>query len=373
MNKKKIDPELLAYQNAIIANQESILAHLNQVLANQEQFQIQHELIGVSENFVAVIKQAQSVAGADCVVLLRGETGTGKELLAHHIHLRSQRCHLPMMTVNCAALPDGLIETELFGHEKGSFTGAMQRKRGKFEVADGGTIFLDEIGEVPIEAQAKFLRVLQDGVFERIGGTQPLQTNVRVIAATNQPLEELIEERRFRSDLFYRLNVFPITIPPLRDRREDLLPLAKFFAQKYSVRFGKAFSRIHDDAVQGLYDYSWPGNVRELQHVIERAVLVSEGEELWIELPKEYVRASAQQRDAEAAEALPGASNGSGPATPAAAATFTTLQENERRYIEAVLLHTRGRVHGTRGAAAILGIPPSTLRSRMKKLGIAFD
>jgi transcriptional regulator with GAF, ATPase, and Fis domain len=364
----KLDPELLASQNAIIANQEAIQAKINQVLTNQEQYQIQQEMIGIGPNFQAALKQAQSVAQADTVVLLRGETGTGKELLAHHIHARSDRSHLPMMTVNCAALPASLVETELFGYERGAFTGAFQRKAGKFEVASGGTIFLDEIGDVPLEAQAKFLRVLQDGVFERVGGTRHLQADVRLIAATNQPLEQLIAERKFRADLFYRLNVFPITLPPLRERPDDILPLVNFFAAKYGSRFQKTFSKISRESLDQLHAYEWPGNIRELQHLVERAVLISEGEVLEISLP-EY----------SAPVHLPGHSTPNpppAPATPAPApketpAEFMSLRENERTHIESVLRHTHGRISGTKGAARILDVNPSTLRSRMKKLGIS--
>jgi transcriptional regulator with GAF, ATPase, and Fis domain len=363
----KLDPELLAYQNAIIANQEAIQAKINQVLTNQEQYQIQQEMIGIGPNFQAALKQAQSVAQADTVVLLRGETGTGKELLAHHIHARSDRSHLPMMTVNCAALPASLVETELFGYERGAFTGAFQRKAGKFEVASGGTIFLDEIGDVPMEAQAKFLRVLQDGVFERVGGTRHLQADVRLIAATNQPLEQLIAERKFRADLFYRLNVFPITLPPLRERPDDILPLVNFFAAKYGARFQKTFSKVSRESLDQLHAYEWPGNIRELQHLVERAVLISEGDVLEIVLPEPSaplpVPGMARDQQAPQQTALATA------AVPAAG-RWGTLKENERQHIENVLRHTHGRISGPKGAAKILGIPASTLRSRMKKLGI---
>lgn len=362
-----LDPELLAYQNAIIANQESIQAKLNQVLTNQELYQIQQEMIGIGPNFQAALKQAQSVARADTVVLLRGETGTGKELLAHHIHARSDRSHLPMMTVNCAALPASLIETELFGYERGAFTGAYQRKAGKFEVASGGTVFLDEIGEVPMEAQAKFLRVLQDGAFERVGGTQQLQTDVRLIAATNQPLEELIAERRFRSDLFYRLNVFPITLPPLRERLDDILPLVNFFAQKYGSRFQKTFTKVSRESLEKLQAYEWPGNIRELQHLVERAVLISEGDELVIQLPEQAIPKTFRGHS-ETTPPTPSAARSKG--AESSTTQFATLSENERQHIEKVLRHTRGRISGPKGAAKLLGVPASTLRSRIKKLGL---
>ncbi|MBA2646589.1 MAG: sigma-54 factor interaction domain-containing protein, partial [Pyrinomonadaceae bacterium] len=239
------EDELLANQHTIIANQERIqsnqskldllLAHQEAILANQAKLDLrisqqEHtpaspEMIGVNPVFREIVRKARTVAGADATVLVCGETGTGKELLARDIHAQSARCHRPLVTVNCATLPAGLIESDLFGHEKGAFTGAFQRKLGRFEVADGSTIFLDEVGEVPLETQAKFLRILQHGEFERVGGTQTLKVDVRVIAATNQSLERLIAEQKFRSDLFYRLNVFPITLPPLRHRREDILLL----------------------------------------------------------------------------------------------------------------------------------------------------
>lgn len=364
----KLDPELLAYQNAIIANQEAIQAKINQVLSNQEQYQIQQEMIGIGPNFQAALKQAQSVARADTVVLLRGETGTGKELLAHHIHARSDRSHLPMMTVNCAALPASLVETELFGYERGAFTGAFQRKAGKFEVASGGTIFLDEIGDVPLEAQAKFLRVLQDGVFERVGGTRHLQADVRLIAATNQPLEQLIADKKFRADLFYRLNVFPITLPPLRERPDDILPLVNFFAAKFGARFQKTFSKVSRESLDQLHAYEWPGNIRELQHLVERAVLIAEGDVLKIELPEHPVPMQAPR--SHPTSTTPPAQPPPNIAVPAKG-ELVSLHENERRHIEEVLRHTRGKISGPKGAANILGIPASTLRSRMKKLGLS--
>ena len=361
---------VIANQQTILANQGAIQAKLDQILANQEHLQTTLEMIGTSPNFLAVLKQAQSVAEADTAVLLRGETGTGKELLAHFIHLQSMRRHLPLLTINCAALPPGLIESEIFGYERGAFTGAYKRKPGRFEVADGGTIFLDEVGELPLETQAKFLRVLQHGTFERLGGTQTVKVDVRVIAATNQPLEQLVAERKFRSDLFYRLNVFPITLPPLRERREDILPLVNYFAKKYRTRFDKRVSSINQLSLQQLHEYHWPGNVRELQHLVERAVLVSDCEELKIDLPlandgPEELLAYDLPHNTE----RPPATQRAGVST-FEASDLVTLEENERRHIEKVLRYTRGRISGPEGAATILGVPPSTLRSRMKKLGL---
>ncbi|MBV9958076.1 MAG: sigma-54-dependent Fis family transcriptional regulator, partial [Acidobacteria bacterium] len=246
----------------------------------------------------------------------------------------------------------GLVESELFGHEKGAFTGAVQRRLGRFEVANGATIFLDEVGEIPLDVQAKFLRVLQEGEFERVGGTQTLKVDVRVIAATNQPLDKLVAEGRFRSDLFYRLNVFPITLPPLRERQDDIRLLTNYFAQKYRARFKKKITSIEQQSLERLMHYRWPGNVRELEHVIERAVLLAEGEVLTIKLPLGEDETGAQTVAETARPAL------------------VTLEEMERRYILEVLEQTGGLIAGKGGAAEILDLPASTLRSRMKKLGL---
>jgi transcriptional regulator with PAS, ATPase and Fis domain len=312
------------------------------------------ELIGASRGFRRVIKDVEQVAGSDATVLITGETGTGKELVARAIHLRSARAKRPLVTVNCAALPTGLVESELFGHEKGAFTGAIQRKLGKFELANGATIFLDEIGELPLDAQTKFLRVLQQGEFERVGGTQTLKVDVRVLAATNQRLERLISEGTFRSDLFYRLNVFPINVPPLRERSEDIRLLTNYFAQKFRARFRKNISSIDQYSLERLMQYDWPGNIRELEHVIERAVLLTEGEVLKVNLPLSEDEVSRVGANA-------------GPAT---ATELVTLEELERSYIQQVLQRTGGMIAGKGGAAEILDLPASTLRSRMKKLGV---
>ncbi|HKP85338.1 MAG TPA: sigma-54 dependent transcriptional regulator, partial [Blastocatellia bacterium] len=311
------------------------------------------EMVGVSPTFKQVMRDVEKVAPTDSTVLITGETGTGKELVARAIHARSLRKSRPLITVNCAALPTGLVESELFGHERGAFTGAVQRKLGRFELANRATIFLDEVGELPLETQAKFLRVLQQGEFERVGGTQTVKVDVRVLAATNQPLARLVEEGKFRSDLYYRLNVFPINIPPLRERGEDIVLLTNYFAQKFRAQFKKRISSISQASLDRLQGYSWPGNVRELEHIIERAVLLAEGEVLTIDLPL------GKRALVAGAGAQPGQS-----------AKLVTLEEMERDYIEQVLRRTGGMIAGKGGAAEILGLPASTLRSRMKKLGV---
>lgn len=304
------------------------------------------EIVGKSAVIQKVLHSVDSVAGTDSTVLIVGETGTGKELVARAIHNRSARKSNMLVNVNCAALPGGLIESELFGHEKGAFTGALSKKIGRFEMADGGTIFLDEIGDLPLELQAKLLRVLQEGEFERVGGAETLRVEVRVVAATNQDLEKAVEEQRFRADLFYRLNVFPIHIPPLRERLEDITLLAKCFAMKYSTKMGKRIDSISKRTVDALMAYSWPGNVRELQNVIERAIILCRGPNL------------------ELGEWPPGTIGS------ARSAHGLTLEEIERQHIIEILGQTNWQVSGEKGAAKILGLKPTTLESRMKKLGI---
>lgn len=336
--------------------QERVRALESQVYFLQEAINQNYnleEMVGVSPTFKQVMRDVEKVAPSDATVLITGETGTGKELIARAIHSRSARRTRPIITVNCAALPSGLVESELFGHEKGAFTGAVQRKLGRFELANGATIFLDEIGELPLDTQAKFLRVLQQGEFERVGGTQTIKVDARVLAATNRPLAQLVEEGKFRSDLFYRLNVFPINIPPLRERGEDIVLLTNYFAQKFRARFKKNITSISQASLDRLRNYSWPGNVRELEHIVERAVLLSEGDVLTIDLP--LVREAAASSSVSAANAP---------------RRLVTLDELERDYIEQVLRHTGGMIAGKGGAADLLGLPASTLRSRMKKLGV---
>ena len=304
------------------------------------------ELIGSSTTLKKVLKNVERVAPTDSTVLIIGETGTGKELIARAIHNLSSRKNKPLVKVNCAAIPSGLIESELFGHEKGAFTGALAKKMGRFELADKGTIFLDEIGELPLDLQSKLLRVLQEGEFERVGGTQTFTINVRVIAATNRDLEQLSKTGHYRPDLYYRLNVFPIHLPALREREGDIPLLVQYFVRKFAMNFGKKIDRIPERMMSALQRYQWPGNIRELEHVIERAVILSEGSELE---PIEWLSPSHGK---------------------AGAAKTLTLEEMERQHIVDVLEHTNWRVSGEKGAAKILGLNPTTLEARMKKLNI---
>ncbi|HEV7785757.1 MAG TPA: sigma 54-interacting transcriptional regulator, partial [Thermoanaerobaculia bacterium] len=309
------------------------------------------EIVGVSKALRDTLARVDKVAATDATVLLTGETGTGKELVARAIHRHSPRAKRALVAVNCAALPASLIASELFGHEKGAFTGALQRRVGRFELAAGGSIFLDEVGELPPEVQATLLRVLQEGTFERVGGSQTVATDARVIAATNRDLSAAVAAGTFRSDLFYRLNVFPIEIPPLRQRREDLPILVEYFVARYAARLGKRFESIEKSSMDRILAYSWPGNVRELQNVIERATLLSEGVVLRVDEPLTGGAGSA----ISAVPVLP---------LPAG------LREQERQRIEEALAQTGGRVSGANGAAARLGVPATTLESRIKRLGI---
>jgi transcriptional regulator with GAF, ATPase, and Fis domain len=293
-----------------------------------------------------IFKQIEQAAPTDSTILLLGETGTGKELIARALHRLSPRKEKILVKVNCAALPENLVESELFGHEKGAFTGADARRIGRFEHADGGTILLDEIGDLPLAAQAKLLRVLQEKEFERVGGNQHLYADVRVIAATNRTLEDAVHKGRFRDDLYYRINVFPIHVPPLREHREDVPLLVQHFVKKFAKRMKKNIVSVDKKAMDTLIKYEYPGNVRELAAIIERAVILCKGETL-----KEVNIAS------------PGTSR-------IARHTSLTLEAMERRHILAVLGEVGGIIEGPKGAAVRLGINPSTLRSRMKKLGI---
>ncbi len=304
------------------------------------------EIVGDSRALKQVLKQVQTVATTDSTVLILGETGSGKELIARALHNLSDRRERTFVKLNCAAIPTGLLESELFGHEKGAFTGAIATKIGRFELADGGTIFLDEVGEIPLELQVKLLRVLQEQEFERLGSTRTIRVNVRVIAATNRDLGQMVEEQKFRSDLYYRLKVFPMTVPPLRERAEDVPLLVRHFVQKFAARMKRRIETVPAEAMKALQAYSWPGNVRELENYIERAVILSSGSELFVST-------------AELKRAAP-VGNGSA----------TTLEDAEREHILKALRETNWVIGGDAGAAARLGMKRTTLQSKMQKLGI---
>ena len=327
------------------------------------------EIVGQSPALLDVLEKVNRVAKTDATVLITGETGTGKELIARAIHSASHRHHKPLIKVNCAALPSGLIESELFGHEKGAFSGAISRRVGRFELANGGTIFLDEIGEVPTDVQVKLLRVLQEREFERVGGTDPIRVDVRVIAATNRDLVKLIREGKFREDLFYRLNVFPITLPPLRERSGDVPLLVKSLVARFAARVGRRIESVGKATMDRLTRYRWPGNVRELENILERAVILSNGPTLEID-PEVFASVLADRRpDSEPPTAPP--SESEGPAADAAKARpLESLESNMRKHILAALERSNWVIDGPHGAAKALALHPNTLRSRMKKLGI---
>ncbi|HKQ50589.1 MAG TPA: sigma 54-interacting transcriptional regulator [Phycisphaerae bacterium] len=307
------------------------------------------EIVGRSPALSAVLNHVAQVAPTETSVLITGETGTGKELIARAVHSHSPRRDKPLIKVNCAALPTGLVESELFGHEKGAFSGAIARRIGRFELANGGTIFLDEVGDVPMEVQVKLLRVLQEREFDRVGGSAPIKADVRVIAATNRNLLQAVKDKTFREDLYYRLSVFPIHLPPLRDRTEDIPMLVQFLANRFSARIGKAIDGIAPETMNRLVAYSWPGNVRELENVLERAVILATGKTLEID-PAVFAATVPAQPHAPPA---------------------TSLESTERSHILSVLKQTQWVIDGPAGAAKILDLHPNTLRSRLKKLGIS--
>jgi formate hydrogenlyase transcriptional activator len=318
----------------------------------QEEIKRDHnfdEIVSKSATFNKVLQKVELVSQTDATVLILGESGTGKELIARAIHSISKRSNRPLVKVNCAALPANLIESELFGHEKGAFTGAINQKIGRFELANGGTVFLDEIGEMPLELQAKLLRVLQEGEFERVGSSKTIKVDVRVIAATNRDLQKSVNNQEFRADLYYRLNVFPVLSPPLRERKEDIPVLAKHFCRKYGVKFGKRIDSVSKTVMDSLLYYDWPGNVRELENIIERGLIVTSGAQLepgeW--LPKTQLTSEEDETSGR-----------------------KTLEELERDYIIEILHATKWKVRGDDGAAKILDLNPTTLEAKMKKLGI---
>jgi formate hydrogenlyase transcriptional activator len=306
------------------------------------------EIVGDSQSLKRVLRDVETVAPTDSTVLIQGESGTGKELIARAIHNLSGRRQRTFVKVNCAAIPTGLIESELFGHEKGAFTGAISQKIGRFELADKGTLFLDEIGDIPLELQPKLLRVLQEREFERLGSTRTVKVDIRLVTATNRDLSQMIASREFREDLFYRLNVFPITLPPLRERREDIPLLARYFTQKYARRMNRAIETIPGEAMEALTNWNWPGNVRELENLIERAVILTRGAALHVPL--------AELRNGGEAASTTGA--------------LTTLEEAEREHILRGLRESKWVVGGPAGAAVRLGLKRTTLQSRIQKLGI---
>jgi formate hydrogenlyase transcriptional activator len=333
----------------------------------QEEIRSEHnfeEIVGNSPALISVLRSVDQVAATGSTVLILGETGTGKELIARAIHDRSNRKERTLVKVNCSAISAGLVESELFGHTKGAFTGALERRTGRFELADGGTIFLDEVGELPMETQVKLLRILQEREFEPVGSSRPIKVDVRVIAATNRDLKQAMQDGRFRSDLFYRLNVFPVQVPPLRDRRSDIHLLVKFFLGRFSMKFGKRIDVIPQPTLDRLVSYAWPGNIRELENVIERAFVLSRGPVLELEYELESAPASSVgEHIAEtlAAEVLP---------VDGSPSQLPTLKEVERNHILTALKLASGVIEGPKGAAKILNLHPNTLRHRIEKFGI---
>ncbi len=354
ITKRKEAEEALKKANAelqtALAEVEQLKNRLeqeNQYL--QQEIKLTHnfeEIISQSKKFKKVLGKVEQVAKTDATVLVLGESGTGKELIARAVHNISHRNNRALVKVNCAALPATLIESELFGHEKGAFTGALSKKIGRFELAEGGTIFLDEVGEIPLELQPKLLRILQEGEFERLGNPETRKVDVRIIAATNRDLQKAIEKGEFREDLYYRLNVFPLQIPPLRERKEDIPLLVRHFLLKYSSTFGKKVEMISQGTMSALTNYPWPGNIRELENVIERSVITSSGNKLNL---------------GDALSSQSHKTNNDG---------IVTLEENERNLILKALERTNWRVSGEKGAARLLGIRRTTLEARMKKLNI---
>ncbi|MFN0137098.1 MAG: sigma-54 interaction domain-containing protein, partial [Phycisphaerae bacterium] len=338
-------------EKVLIEQERSRLREQNVYL--QEEIKAAHnfeEIVGRSKPLLDVLESVQRVAPTDATVLITGETGCGKELIARAIHSHGKRREKPLIKVNCATLPTGLVESELFGHEKGAFSGAITRRIGRFELAAGGTIFLDEIGEMPPDVQVKLLRVLQEREFERVGGGTAIKADVRVIAATNRDLPAEVKAGKFREDLFYRLSVFPVHLPPLRERADDVPLLVEFLLRKHAGRIGKRIEGVTADSMRRLVAYHWPGNVRELENVIERAVILGASE--WIEIDPALTRGDAM------------------PTSIAAPSDATSLESVERRHMLATLAQTRWVIEGDRGAAKLLGLHPNTLRSRLKKLGI---
>ncbi|MFZ3015201.1 MAG: sigma 54-interacting transcriptional regulator, partial [Nitrospira sp.] len=345
------NPVAVAVENAL-AFQE--IAQLKDKLAKEklyleEELLLEHgfeDIIGDSDALKQVLKQVEVVAPTDSTVLIQGETGTGKELIARAIHRLSGRSERTFIKLNCAAIPTGLLESELFGHERGAFTGAIAQKAGRFELADKGTIFLDEVGEIPVELQSKLLRVLQEQEFERLGSTKTIRVNVRLIAATNRDLKTMVEAKQFRSDLYYRLNVFPLTAPPLRERREDIPILVRYFTQHYAIRMKKNIQTVPTKTLDVLSRYAWPGNIRELENLVERSVILTQGTDL--QMPMSELQAHDRPTST----------------------SLSTLEEVEREQILRALREAKWVIGGPLGAATRLGLKRTTLQSKMQKLGI---
>ncbi|MCA9176737.1 MAG: sigma 54-interacting transcriptional regulator [Planctomycetales bacterium] len=325
---------------------EAEVAYLREELRSRSDFS---EIVGESDVIWKVLRSIDMVAPTESTVLILGETGTGKELVARAIHKNSKRSNGPFIRVNCAALPESLVESELFGHEHGAFTGATQQRMGRFELADGGTLFLDEIGEMPLPTQSRLLRVLQEQELERVGSSQTIQVDTRVLAATNRNLLDMVDEGAFREDLYYRLNVFPIQVPALRERKEDIPTLVRFFLQKLAQRLGRSIDSVAPSTLAAFQEYTWPGNVRELENIVERAMILTHGNTL--QLPNGVLPTRRPKKNA----------------------ALVSLAEVESEHIRAVLAHTNGVIAGPQGAAVILDINPNTLRSRMEKLGITVE
>ncbi len=349
---RDVEERLMAEQRIVTLTREA--HYLNEELKSLQSFE---RIVGSSAALLRALRALEQVAGTDTTLLLLGETGTGKELFARAAHASSKRSQRPLIKLNCGAIPHNLIESELFGHERGAFTGATQRREGRFVLADGGTLFLDEIGELPLELQPKLLRVLQEGELEPVGSSRTIKVDVRIIAATNRNLSELVAQGRFREDLFYRLNVFPITIPALRERDADVEELSRVFLDKYARRLGRRFAPLSEPTLRKLRSYSWPGNVRELQNVIERGVLVSTSDVFDIDLALPEVAqttALADMQEPDGQRVL----------------SMVELQQLERKNFQRALAQAGGKVSGADGAAARLGINPSTLSSRLRALGL---
>ena len=355
LKRQRAEAELQAALEQVQMLQKKLEAenvYLQEEIRKEHNFE---EIVGNSPALLDVLRKVETVAPTDSTVLVLGETGCGKELIARAIHNRSKRKSRPLVKVNCGAIPTGLVESELFGHMKGAFTGALERRTGRFELADGGTLFLDEVSELPLDTQVKLLRVLQEHEFEPLGSSRTLKVNVRIIAASNRDLEKAVQEGRFRADLFYRLNVLPMTLPSLRQRRSDIPLLTHFFVERFSRQFGKRMIGVSQDTMELLSQYHWPGNIRELQNVIERAVVLCPGSVL--KLGKDLLPATASESEEE--ERVDSSANQPG-----------SLRDIEKNHILQILKQTQGIIEGPKGAARILNLHPNTLRSRMKKLGI---